>query len=326
MAGQSGFARRACELSVQGDQWREVILRWGPWCMFRTIAINSSALLGELLAAPINERNEHFWIKAWLAGDVLLELGLERARETDLGGQQAEMVRHRLADLLKRGQKLAARPRPGGAQPGQIRRPLPPRTLPPRRTSPAWASWRFSLGHFTWAAIQNRIKKLTKDEQPQHELDLPLFYIARYPTTNAQFKAFIEDGGYREAVSGRKRGSQVWSKQGFKGRYDSEPRREAVSIWRPLQPTQSPGGGHRLVRSAGLHALAGRAPGGVGARQGYWEQEIKREAERQVWQGLAGGETGRCPAQRGRVGKSRPRPDPLPLTPVPSPPGRGGQG
>jgi formylglycine-generating enzyme required for sulfatase activity len=35
-------------------------------------------------------------------------------------------------------------------------------------------------------------------ETPRHELTLPTYYIARYPVTVAQFRAFAEAGGYRE--------------------------------------------------------------------------------------------------------------------------------
>ncbi len=40
-----------------------------------------------------------------------------------------------------------------------------------------------------------------KREVPQHVVDLPRFFIARYPVTNAQFKAFIEDTGYQPEIS-----------------------------------------------------------------------------------------------------------------------------
>jgi len=35
------------------------------------------------------------------------------------------------------------------------------------------------------------------DEQPQHEVDLGEYYIARYPVTVAQFKAFVEASKYK---------------------------------------------------------------------------------------------------------------------------------
>jgi formylglycine-generating enzyme required for sulfatase activity len=37
-----------------------------------------------------------------------------------------------------------------------------------------------------------------KWETPQHQLNLPAFYISRYPVTNAQFAAFAQDGGYTD--------------------------------------------------------------------------------------------------------------------------------
>ena len=39
---------------------------------------------------------------------------------------------------------------------------------------------------------------LKDDEKPQHKIDLPSFWIARYPTTVAQFRAFSEQSGYKE--------------------------------------------------------------------------------------------------------------------------------
>ena len=33
-------------------------------------------------------------------------------------------------------------------------------------------------------------------ERPAHPLDLPSFHIARYPVTDAQYRCFVESGGY----------------------------------------------------------------------------------------------------------------------------------
>ena len=44
-------------------------------------------------------------------------------------------------------------------------------------------------------------------EKPQHELDLPRFWIARYPVTHAQFRPFVEARGYRD--------EQWWGEHGW---------------------------------------------------------------------------------------------------------------
>jgi hypothetical protein len=50
------------------------------------------------------------WLEAWLAGEVLLEVGVERAGRTGLGRELLERVRERLAALLAGGH-LAPRER-----------------------------------------------------------------------------------------------------------------------------------------------------------------------------------------------------------------------
>ncbi len=52
-------------------------------------------------------------------------------------------------------------------------------------------------GPFRMGSDPKKDKEVGSDEQPQHEVTLPTFYIARYPTTVAQFRAFVEDSRYR---------------------------------------------------------------------------------------------------------------------------------
>jgi formylglycine-generating enzyme required for sulfatase activity len=62
-------------------------------------------------------------------------------------------------------------------------------------------------------------------ETPQHQLDLPAYSISKYPVTNTQYAAFVQDGGYhnedwwKEAIA-----AGYWSPAGFKGVLDEEPR------------------------------------------------------------------------------------------------------
>ena len=43
-------------------------------------------------------------------------------------------------------------------------------------------------------------RQASDDELPQHELHLPAFGISKYPITNAQYQAFVSDGGYQKAA------------------------------------------------------------------------------------------------------------------------------
>lgn len=61
-------------------------------------------------------------------------------------------------------------------------------------------------GHFLMGSDRNKDKDAYDDEHPQHMLDLPAFLISRYPTTNAQYYAFVADGGCDK--------SEYWTQEG----------------------------------------------------------------------------------------------------------------
>jgi hypothetical protein len=59
-------------------------------------------LVAELCPARL-ENTEVAWRQAWLAGDVLLEMGRNRVRDSALGRELDERVRQRLIELLHTG-------------------------------------------------------------------------------------------------------------------------------------------------------------------------------------------------------------------------------
>ena len=69
-------------------------------------------------------------------------------------------------------------------------------------------------GPFTMGSDKTRDPKAYDDELPQHGVTLPSFSISRYPITNAQYAAFVGDGGYTERWRG------CWTDAGWEWKGD----------------------------------------------------------------------------------------------------------
>jgi formylglycine-generating enzyme required for sulfatase activity/predicted Ser/Thr protein kinase len=63
----------------------------------------------------------------------------------------------------------------------------------------------------------------TFNEQPQHEVMLPTYYIARCPITVGQYRVFVESGGYHEY--------HYWTKAGWQWRVDDRIARRSPRFW-----------------------------------------------------------------------------------------------
>lgn len=192
LASLGNFAARATELAANGSLWREVIL----WAVGRLVYLSGDvdkplALVGELCpsqppAAVLD------WQKAWLGGEALLETGLNRVQDSALGRDLLPRARNRLVDLLAIG---ALTPLERAAAGDTLARLGDPRFdenawfLP---KDPLFGFKRIPAGSFIMGGERY------DDEKPKHEVPLPEYWMAKYPVTVAQFKAFVEDGGYKK--------------------------------------------------------------------------------------------------------------------------------
>ena len=209
LESKDDFVSRAKELANDQLLWRQTIL----WAVSRRVYIRGSldgplALVAEL--CPTREpRDEKEWSKVWLAGTILLEIGLPRVERADseLGKELLPRVQNRLKELME-GSHLTPRER---AEAGDTLAKLGDL----RFDSERWYLPKGNLfgfvpipaGEFLMGTKQEDIKGLIekfggdeddyKDEVPKHKIHLPDYYMARYPVTLAQFKTFVDESGYK---------------------------------------------------------------------------------------------------------------------------------
>ncbi len=215
LAGRSDFASFACHLA-KDTLWREVVL----YAVGKLVYVHGEmdkplALISELCPARA-QTDDTSWRLAWLAGDCLLEVGLKRVSDTQTGRDLLERVQVRLKDLLETGALAATeRARAGDtlAALGDPRfkeycfhSPLPSgegagvRVILP--ATPTLGFLCIPKGKFLMGSSEQD-EDAYGDEKPQHELDLPYdYWIAKYPVTVAQWRAFVEASGYRDFAQG----------------------------------------------------------------------------------------------------------------------------
>jgi iron(II)-dependent oxidoreductase len=73
---------------------------------------------------------------------------------------------------------------------------------------------RFEGGSFSLGAIPGLEPFVFDNEKWRHPVDVPAFAMARSPVTEAEFAAFVEDGGYRRR--------ELWSPEGWAWRSEAE--------------------------------------------------------------------------------------------------------
>jgi len=161
------------------------------------------------------------WRAAVLAGKAVLELRLaERGAGQEYCEALVERIRDWLAALLERGQLPPKERWEAGDVLGALDDPRPGMGLTPfpvketggkRVPDIVWCE--IPAGPFLMGSARNEPETYA-DEKPQHALNLPRFYLSRYPITNAQFRPFVESDGYTN--------STYWTPEGWSWRQGAE--------------------------------------------------------------------------------------------------------
>jgi len=206
-------AFKAAELAGQGDHWWEVVKLAAGRLLYVERKVAQPLAILDWLCPEREPKDEAEWRLVWLAGEVLLELKPEQMlRDVSARPQlegRLERARQRLAVLLKGGH-LDPRER---ATAGSVLAQLGD----PRFRAGAWYLPAEPLlgfvevpeGPFLMGTQKKDIPALLKRfggnrewyewETPRHPVTLPTYYVARYPVTVGQFRAFVHQSGHKPA-------------------------------------------------------------------------------------------------------------------------------
>ena len=238
------------------NRWREVALlagaKAGRGSLYAVWALAEALYRCEVGTAGSEEAD------AWgglIAGQLLLEtVDLSEVNEWDQ--PKVEQVRHWQVNILEKGELPALERVKAGtilADLGDARTGVGLREdgLP----DVIWCE--VPAGPFKMGSDKDRWAK--DEEQPQHEVILPTYWMSQYPVTNAQYRAFVQDGGYSDEWR------RCWTEKGWawERRFDG-----TKDLWRRFRSAQPSGGGGELVRSGRILPLAngetasGRGTGG----------------------------------------------------------------
>jgi formylglycine-generating enzyme required for sulfatase activity len=175
------FPQLVASLAAEGDLWHEVMLLAIGHLVYNRRDVASPLIAIDMLTRIESPNSETDWRTIWWAGEMLQIVGRSVAEaDKHLGEKIVPRIVRLLAKLVEGGHLTAAE----RAQAADVLGVLgDPRTGV--ADSPQLV--RIEGGPFQMGA-----------DGEAHEVSLRPFHLARYPVTNAQFRAFVEDGGYDE--------------------------------------------------------------------------------------------------------------------------------
>jgi formylglycine-generating enzyme required for sulfatase activity len=203
LARKADLGLEARQHISRGSRWREVLLLLGEHiCFSEANDKRIDGILNALAPAPLPQEglSPDEWRGIWIAGELLNAY----RRTFPQKAQEHRHIPRGLVNLIQaRGTSLPANER---AAAGDVLDALGD----PRFRAEAWflpdeallGFLRIPAGPFSMGSDPFLDPAAKETEQPQHEVNLPDFYLARNLVTVAQYKAFVEDSGYQPANPG----------------------------------------------------------------------------------------------------------------------------
>lgn len=215
LARQTNFSDKTLAHITNSDAWRIVALMAIGYLVNSNRDYEKPRLLIEMLCPPEVVEQTVDWQKVWLAGEALLEFGINRAQDTEHGKRILKRVRDRLTNLIEDGKLTPSERLEAGDILGLLDDPrfdkhnfhLP--CLFHDEPENTFGFIKINSGAYTMGYKQEN-EPLYENEQPAHQVDVNEFYIARYPVINAQFHHFINDDGYNN--------KDYWTQEGWEWR------------------------------------------------------------------------------------------------------------
>ena len=217
---RGGCTSKAAELA--GDSaWREVVRFLGEYlCHDRDGDIDLALALLKRLCPEDTPTSDADWRRVWLAGDLLPAVRQE-AQEEDRDRAVETRIASRLVDCLGSAEALVDAPQDRAAVGRALARVGDPRPGVGLRDK--------GLPDIAWARIpgtaavreSGRFPEFAAFKMGEFSFEIDDFALAVYPVTVAQYRPFVDRGGYGE--------DRYWSKAGRQMR--DEESWEAPASW-----------------------------------------------------------------------------------------------
>lgn len=218
LARQNDFDKQADQRASHAHAyWREVILLAVGYLVHKDRDIGKPRLLVEMLCPAQCPKTDEDWRKIWLSGEVVLETGVNRMRDTEHGRRLLVRVQERLTDLLETVALSARERAEAGDVLGQLGDPrfdsalfyLPCRYRD--EPEPFAGLVEIPAGPFVMGSRNGDKDAFESEFGNQNPLEIPYdYWIARYPVTVAQFGVFVKDNGYAERRWWQTKAARGW--------------------------------------------------------------------------------------------------------------------